>query len=244
MSNFDEQSDQDVISFIRNTELASFDSIDTDPASPLDLVLPNNAKERASLTGAAPLVFADDVSAEHKDDVELVILFAQLATAAYIRSQHQPGFAEAYAYHIQVLSKLGWRVVKIESTSNRDRSQQLNSDDVKGSLCSLVTSLLVTPGPSFKALFALATMIAQNSAAASTIFERMSIWDKKAVFYSGTVTMNSERVKLNLGVYGLEAEESITDILFRDLYRNKASFYKGTPILGHPPLSVLLVALS
>lgn len=66
MSNFDEQSDQDVISFIRNTELASFDSIDTDPASPLDLVLPNNAKERASLTGAAPLVFADDVSAEHK----------------------------------------------------------------------------------------------------------------------------------------------------------------------------------
>ncbi|TFK97756.1 hypothetical protein BDV98DRAFT_607438 [Pterulicium gracile] len=227
MSNVEssEEAVLELIALIRDTPLASLDDVDLDalraalPGPPLKATEGDNKK--ATLAGASPLLFAEDVSEQQKTDVEITVLFAQLATAAkFIKSENQWGSYDAYRFYVRTLNSIGWRL-------SLDSYEQLDNSRVTGSLDNLLLSLLQTSDPSFKTLFSKVIDHIKESALAGKIFGLLATSGSRAMFQTGTVAINSDRVLMDFGAYGFEAKEHIDRILFWNFTRQSAKFYQG-----------------
>jgi hypothetical protein len=204
--------------FIDSAELPGFSR---DPlAAPAAKAIDYDAlKDQAMVVGSEVVSFVKGVSAERREDIVNSALFAQLVANKKVPDRNDVfGWYDAY---FQALAQLGWVIQNKTFNGYQEEADGLEAHEA----ILQVAGVLLGAAPTALAIVT-TTIEAMKSMDADnpwiTIFDRESRSAKAARFQIALAEESPDgQFMVNLMAFGLEAESSITQILFFKIRKNK-----------------------
>jgi hypothetical protein len=186
-----------------------------DPPKPFDV-----AKEQASVVGSDVIAFSKGVPAEARGDIVNAVLLAQLvAKKSMAEPKTLADVGAWYDSYFDTLSRLGFVLQDKTLAEYRASSDTFEAHE---SILEIAGALLAgSPGALVlvkKTLEALKKMSADSPWI--TLFHRESQSAKTARFQVSLVESDAAGVMLTLIAFGLEAQASVTQVLFFKFHKN------------------------
>ena len=186
-----------------------------DPPAPFDV-----AKEQASVVGSDVIAFSKGVPAEARGDIVNTVLLAQLvAKKSMAEPKTLADVGAWYDSYFDTLSRLGFVLQDKTLAEYRASSDTFEAHE---SILEIAGALLAgSPGALVlvkKTLEALKKMSADSPWI--TLFHRESQSAKTARFQVSLVESDVAGVMLTLIAFGLEAQASVTQVLFFKFHKN------------------------
>jgi hypothetical protein len=217
---------QDAREFVESLALpepppARFDLTDA-PATPFDV-----AKDQASVVGADVIAFAKGVTPEVRSDIVNAVLLAQLVAKKTMAEPASLADVGAwYESYFDTLSRIGFVIQDKGFAAYHGKSDSFEAHEV---IIDVATALLAG-SPGAIALVKTTLDALRKMAADSpwiTLFHRESQSANTARFQVSLVEADDDAgVLLSLIAFGLEAQSSVTQVLF-------FKFHKNTVTLRH-----------
>ena len=183
-----------------------------DPPAPFDV-----AKEQASVVGSDVMAFSKGVTAETRADIVNAVLLAQLvAKKSMAEPKTLADVGAWYDSYFDTLSRLGQDKALAEYHATSDTFEAHESIlEIAGALLAGSPGALVLVKKTLEALRKMST-----DSPFITLFHRESQSANTARFQVSLVESDAAGVTLTLIAFGLEAQASVTQVLFFKFHRN------------------------
>lgn len=204
--------------FIEQAELPGLtrDVMVSREAKPIDF---DDLKNQAMVVGSEVVSFVKGVSAERREDIVNSALFAQLY--ANKNAPDRNDILGWYDTYFDALTRLGWVIQNKTFNAYQEQADGLEAHEA----ILKVASVLLGPAPTALAVIT-TTLEAMKSMDEDnpwiTIFNRESRKAKAARFQIALAEETADgQFMVNLMAFALEAESSITQVLFFKIRKNK-----------------------
>jgi hypothetical protein len=184
-----------------------------------DAVLDLDAdKDQAAVVGSEVVSFAKGVSVDQRNDIINCALLAQLV--ANKRVSDRSNLIQWYKEYFDVLSNLGWTIENNGFSSYEEKADGLEAHEAILKVAAVVlgaapTALAVVTST----IQAMKSMDADNPWI--TIFDRESKQSNTARFQVSLATQSGADFGLSLMAFALEAQSTLTQVLFFKIRRDK-----------------------
>jgi hypothetical protein len=195
-----------------------------------DTVLELNAdKEQAAVVGSEVVSFAKGVSVERRNDIVNCALLAQLVANKRIADRAK--LIEWYKEYFDVLSNLGWTLENNGFSSYEEKADGLEAHEA----ILKVAAVVLGAAPTALAIVT-STIQAMKSMDADnpwiTIFDRESKQSNTARFQVSLAEQSGSAVSLSLMAFALEANSTLTQVLFFKIRRDKVRLQQCSTQVG------------
>lgn len=201
----------DAIELPRPEGTTGFESVETE----LHL---DAGKDQAAVVGSDVVSFAKGVPVDRRNDIVNCALLAQLV--ANKRVADRRNLIEWYREYFDVLSNLGWTLENNGFSAYEEKADGLEAHEA----ILKVAAVVFGSAPTALALVT-STIQAMKSMDADnpwiTIFDRESKQSNTARFQVSLATQSGSDLGLSLMAFALEAESTLTQVLFFKIRRDK-----------------------